>query len=159
MNIQNQITNMRVNRALTSYNDIKSYISMLKNYCNKNSSIDEKDKLYQKHIQDMRSYCRKLPMMLKTNGLLLTMSFVYSRAQNNSEKNNSEEQIINEYKYIFEWIWSWLSELELSTTKYNNIFDMIAEEPINYKIYTEETLDILLWYKKHMELEVEYENN
>jgi len=91
-----------------------------------------------------KSYVKKLPMLIKTNGLGPAFAFMFSK------KNKEEGKYWNEIgKTIFDWL------KECNKIDKNNVsnFDEFVEylSKINsteYRILTNEVLSFLIWLKR-----------
>lgn len=134
MSQNSKIIDLNRKRAGESYINFNSYLS---------NDITKENK------KKMRSYCRKLPVLIKTNGLLTTLSFI--KAKTNDE---------NEYSYIFSWLKSWLNGLnndnkEKNEEKEDIIKKLTEMDNYKYMIYTKEAIEISIWYKRHAEAMIE----
>ncbi|AKA67811.1 type III-B CRISPR module-associated protein Cmr5 [Clostridium scatologenes] len=134
MSENSKIININRLRAGISYNNLKDYLNM--------------DNINEINRNKVKSYCRKLPVLIKTNGLLSALSFIKGKVKKENEKEK------NEYFYIYSWIESWLNYIEY--TDKSNLHNDIIEKIINansasYRIYTKEAIEISVWYKRHAE--------
>lgn len=134
-----RIIELNRKRAGVSYNNLKEYLNM--------DSIDKTSK------NKMKSYCRKLPVLIKTNGLLAALSFLKGKSKVKKEDGKEGK---NEYFYIYSWIESWLNSMEyISEGEIDNdkniIEKIINANSTNYSIYTKEAIEISIWYKRHVE--------
>lgn len=114
-----------------------SYLN-LKNYLGEDREKDEKK---------MKSYCRKLPILIKTNGLVDTLCFIKGKGKNKEKKN--------EYSYIFDWITDWFKEIGYCSDKKDIIEQLVELNNNQYYIYTMEAMEISSWYKKNAESMIE----
>lgn len=115
-------------RAIHSYIDIENF-------------QNEKTKESQ---EKMRSYCRKLPAMIKANGLIDTLSYIKSKSQ---KKDGTK----TEYGELYNWINLWMG-IAFDELKDKDLIKEIAMTGSGeYRIYTDELLNISLWYKRNAE--------
>lgn len=123
------IVDLNRKRAGVSYLNLKSYLD------------EDRDKDEKK----MKSYCRKLPILIKTNGLIDTLCFIKGKGK--KEKN--------EYSYIYEWIQNWFEEMEYCNCEKDIIEKLLELNNNQYYIYTIEAMEISNWYKKNAEAMIE----
>lgn len=130
MTEESKIIDLNRKRAGLSYINLVEFLN--------NPDITEESK------KKMRGYCRKLPVLIKTNGLLKTLTFIKGKCKD-------EEYKRNEYDYIYTWLLDWIKTLDDNKDE-KNIFDkLINMENEKYSIYTKEVIEISLWYKRHAE--------
>lgn len=118
-------------RALTSYSNIEEF----------------KKDANEKSIKKMRGYCRKLPAMIQTNGLIEMLVFIKGKIS----KNDIDKSKKNEYEYIYEWIESWMKAEEENNENYDLLSVLMKAEDSDYRKSTDEVMNILLWYKRNAE--------
>ena len=122
------IIDINRDRAMQSYLNIESF---------KKSETKENQ-------EKMKSYCRKLPSMLKVNGLIETLVYLKSKS-----KGKEGEKTI--YGVLEEWLEECLKmtfkELESDIL----VLKIAAADLKNYRNYTEELMNISIWYKRHAE--------
>ncbi len=99
--------------------------------------------------KEYKAYCKKLPMMIKTNGLGATLAFVRGKA-NGSGKGSKA------YKKIEEQFLDWLAEKshlsDVIGTKSGNLDGrVIALESAEYRAVTIELLALLNWMRRFAE--------
>lgn len=123
-----RILDLNRNRASISYSNIKEFLD--------NNKDDDNIK------KKMKSYCRKLPVLIKTNGLLATILFI-------KNKSNSDEKK-NAYSYIYSWIDSWFNEFKEDKSK-NLIETIIDLDAYKYSLYTKELIELSIWYRRHVD--------
>jgi len=96
-----------------------------------------KDKTFAK---EFKSYVKKLPSMIQTNGLAPAVAFIFS-------KKNSKEA----YKYIYELFDEWLGK---NFKKDNNseLMEWVIDQPVEtYRAVTFELIALLSWLKRFAE--------
>ena len=95
--------------------------------------IDEKTKklVPSKQQKEYKSYVKKIPMMILTNGLGATFAFIYSK----KKKSEAYELI---YKQVGEWF-----EIEEDLVKW-----IIDQESPQYRATTNELLALFNWLKR-----------
>ena len=96
------------------------------------------------------SYIRKMPMMIKTNGLAQTLAFYLSA-------NKREYQIV--YKHLSSWVMQpdTKKRLGLDKQKANDLMEAtIALESADYRTLTVEIMAYLEWLKRFSEVVAEF---
>lgn len=111
---------------------------------NEKKSKPFEDKLlsiYTKYGKEYKSYVKKIPMLIKTNGLGATFAFVLSKA----EKGNP-------YYLIYEQTTAWLKadqkKLLALTANRDLINTIITLDSSQYRAVTNEVLAFLNWLKR-----------
>ncbi len=95
--------------------------------------------------KEYKSYTRKIPMMIKTNGLGATLAFVKAKQKKDA------------YETIYEQLTDWLSvECNLTKTYFNGqsdnlVKDVIAMDSYKYRAITLETLALMAWLRRFAE--------
>jgi len=84
--------------------------------------------------KEYKSHVRKIPMMIKTNGLGATFAFVYS-------KSNKDEA----YKKIYEQTGNWLKQKGYITNPVNLAEEIVSCESLKYRMLTIEVLAFFNW--------------
>ncbi|TCK98670.1 CRISPR-associated protein Cmr5 [Natranaerovirga hydrolytica] len=155
------IVDMNREKALTAYNNITMYRKYVEETYNEEWKRKEE---YKK----MKSCCRRLPVLIKNNGLINAMGFIKSKSsfsavdgvQGDSEENSNPNKL-NVYSYIYSWIIDGLVNSKL--------FDDVSEEVKieekvlmadnkTYQLCIKEILEWTIWYKKHVEVMLEKES-
>lgn len=103
-----------------------------------------------KEAKEYKSYVKKIPMMIKTNGLGAAVAFV--KAKRKLDKPNA-------YTLIYEQLTDWLSKKSLVTSglfgETTNNFDLIQKviemDSQTYRTVTIETLALLAWVSRFAE--------
>lgn len=96
------------------------------------------------HAPEYKAYVRKIPMMIKTNGLGATLAFV-------------KKQSKPAYKKIYLQLTDWLSvECKVTKAHFNGkstdlVKDVIAMDSNKYRAVTLETLALLAWLRRFAE--------
>lgn len=119
-------------RASFAFEEVKNFVS------------NKKDK-----GSEYKSYVKKIPMLIKTNGLGATLAFMYS-------KKGTYEDIL---KTIIAWITDKDTKKLMTIKKDGDVSIFINEllkvENSTYKAITYETLEILGWMRRFAEGMVE----
>ena len=102
--------------------------------------------------KDYKSYVKKMPVMIKTNGLGQTMAFIKSKSK---DKGNA-------YGMIYEQLGKWLRECPNSVIQGEG--DEIVKSIINldskeYRVATAETLSLLNWLRRFADGMIEGEGD
>ena len=98
--MSDSIVNINRQRALCSYRFIKDTYERMKD---KVKSNGEEAEYWKKNIKQLRTICRKLPVLIQQNGLATTLVFLKGKEKKKneqSEKTNIEQQI---YDVIINW--------------------------------------------------------
>lgn len=103
---------------------------------------DAIEKLDEKKRKDYRSYIRKIPQMILSNGLGQTIAFIYAK----KEKGNAYELIYNQ---LTDYLKSESTiRISLPADKNELVKWIISLDSQNYQYATEEVLAFLNWLKK-----------
>jgi CRISPR-associated protein Cmr5 len=108
--------------------------------------------------REYKSYVRKVPMLIKTNGLGSTFAFIKSKSSNDKNKTGYA------YHLIFEQTKQWLKKDEKSLLNINEDDDLvekiIALDSPEYRAVTNEVLNFFNWLTRFAEglIEGETEN-
>jgi len=99
--------------------------------------------------KEYKAYVKKLPMMIKTNGLGATLAFVKSKISNDNTKAGYA------YKQLYEDITSWLKFDEKNLIALSEEADLVqeivkSESPV-YRALTVEILAFLNWLRRFAE--------
>lgn len=86
-------------------------------------------------LKNYDSYVKKVPMMIKVNGLGATFAFI-----------KSKDEIA--YKKIYEQTSEWLQEKGLVQKNVDLIDDIISKNSTNYRLITNEVLALFSWLKR-----------
>jgi len=115
----------------------------------------EKDVIsyYKKYQGEYKSYIRKIPMMIKTNGLGASLAFVRSKAKDE-----------NAYKLIYKQIGDWLETEQkkyLFETADKNATDLVDKiislKSQEYRAVTIEVLAFIIWLRRFVDGLIEEE--
>lgn len=89
--------------------------------------------------KEYKSHVRKIPMMIKTNGLGATFAFVYSKSKKDKV-----------YKKIYEQTWKWLlKEKEVDITDFEKLaVKIVSCDSPEYRMLTIETLAFFNWLRR-----------
>lgn len=93
---------------------------------------------FQGNNDEMKSYIKKMPMLIKTNGLGQTLAFYFSKSKS------------SEYNQILEILVSYLSENGfLSASNSKTLMQNVVELDANkYRLITNETILYLNWLRR-----------
>ena len=102
-------------------------------------SVIEGSKLSEK--QEYKSYVKRIPLLIKTNGLGSALAFVKS-------KNNKKP-----YRVIYQQITNWLLNnkkelIDLDTNDGDLIAKIITLDSVSYRALTQEILALFMWLKR-----------
>lgn len=100
-----------------------------------------------KEAKEYKSYCKKIPMMIKTNGLGSAMAFVKSKS--------SKDAYDLIYKQVEKWLKSSIVTADIfkaSDKKDMELVQVIISEPsATYRLLTVEVLALFSWLKRFAE--------
>ncbi len=93
---------------------------------------------------DYKSYVKKIPMLIKTNGLGATMAFVFSKSKGKDD---------NAYGLIYKQVSDWVSkEKELLNFENHNFAKKLTEiDSAEYRFITIEVLALFNWLRRFTE--------
>lgn len=98
---------------------------------------------------EYKAYVKKIPMLIKTNGLGATFAFVFSKGKGDSEKRG------NAYKLIYNQTAEWLKQDEKALIdlkdNYNLVEDIIKLPSSQYRAVTIEVLSFFSWLRRFAE--------
>ncbi|MCX7845569.1 MAG: type III-B CRISPR module-associated protein Cmr5 [Dictyoglomaceae bacterium] len=111
-----------------------------------------------------KSYVKKLPSMILSNGLGQTLAYIYSKRkkEKDNKKPGSKENPKNAYDLIYKQLTDYLksdstARIKIPTDKNELIEWVISLDSYNYRYVTEELLAFLNWLKKFAEGMIEEE--
>lgn len=131
------ITKLERGRAEFAYKCVKEALEKF---------IDDKKKK-----KEYRSYSRKIPQMILSNGLGQTLAFVYSKR----EEENAYDLI---YKHLTDYLKSNSTARIRMPENLDELIEwVISLDSYNYRYVTEEVLALLNWLKKFAEGMIEKE--
>lgn len=137
-------------RASFAFEEVKEFVKP-----NEDTESLEKEKLANKIKKNKtyKSYVKKIPMLIKTNGLGATLAFMYSK----KEKANLEGDTYNK---ILETIKLWITsedEKKLMTLDSDKDFieELLKVDNSTYKAITFEVLELFSWIRRFAEGMVE----
>ena len=96
-------------------------------------------------------YAKKLPMMIKTNGLGAALAFVYSKKDGDGSDGNKA------YQYLYDDLKTWLKEkapadyLEIAKSDKELVKAVVDLKSPDYRMTTVEVLAFLTWLKRFSE--------
>jgi len=100
--------------------------------------LDEKDKKYNE--KKYKSYVKKIPMLIKTNGLGSTLAYIKSKI---NSKNDDGKVYGLIYKHITEWLEA--DEKRLIDVSDDLVQIIISLNSSEYRAVTNEVLSLLNW--------------
>ena len=110
--------------------------------------LDAKERVFSNNKEkqkDYKSYVRKIPAMILSNGLGQTLAFVKAK----SDKGNAYELI---YKQITEYLKSeHPTRIRMPNEKNELVEWVITRDSVNYKYITKEVLAFLNWLRRFAE--------
>lgn len=107
--------------------------------------------IYEKVLKDYRSYTRKIPQMILSNGLGQTLAYIYSK----KEKGNAYDLI---YKQLTDYLKSESTSRKRMPEKEPELVEWVIKLPsAEYRYVTEEILAFLKWLKRFAEGMIEGE--
>lgn len=111
------------------------------------SEKDNKDERKLKNVQykkddKYKSYVKKIPMMIKTNGLGGTFAFVLSKSENDPKKDK------NSYNLIYTQTKEWLKEKFPEMGDKDLVEYIISKDSNQYRALTIETLAFFNWLRR-----------
>ncbi|MEG8945802.1 type III-B CRISPR module-associated protein Cmr5 [Rosettibacter firmus] len=102
------------------------------------------------YAKEYKQYSKKLPMMIKTNGLAATFAFMLSKDQNKNEGKA--------YHKLGDDILYWLKTCNTTNDIFQNkstfkdlVQDVINLDSFKYNLITQETINFLLWLRRFTE--------
>jgi len=101
--------------------------------------------------KDYKQYVKKIPMMIKTNGLGSAFAYIFSKSE--WKKENGQEKPKNAYAQIYEHTYRWLKQNnKLGIFKPNENEDLVAKvinlESQQYRALTNEVLAFFNWLRR-----------
>lgn len=104
-----------------------------------------KESLGNEKSKNYKSYVKKVPMLIKTNGLRAAMAFIYAKAR-------KEEA----YRHIYEQMGKWLQvnpikAIDMDTNRDAIISKVLSLEGKDYRMITLEILALFTWLKRFAE--------
>ena len=90
-------------------------------------------------LKDYRSYIKKIPVWIQTNGLGNTLA--YMKSKGGDDKKNA-------YDRIYETLSAWLKECELLPRE-KDLLEYVVSQPSDiYRQFTTESLALLNWLRR-----------
>lgn len=111
----------------------------------------EAQKILEKSDKKYKSYVKKIPMLIKSNGLGSTLAYIKSKIKSNEEGKISEEGKV--YGLIYEHITEWLKndEKKLVRIEGDLVKAVISWPSAEYRAVTNEVLAFLNWLRRFAE--------
>lgn len=111
--------------------------------------------------KDYKSYVKKIPMLIKTNGLGNTLAFIISKSGNQcNDVSEGEDKKYNAYDLIGKQISEWFFEkrnylFEIKDSENNNFIHflelVLKQDSQHYRMITIELLSLFNWLKRFAE--------
>jgi len=98
-----------------------------------------------------KSYVKKIPMMILTNGLGATFAFIYSKQKKEDKQKRKagvKENPKNGYDLIYTQVNRWLTESHIQKPNGELIEWIINRESQEYRAVTNEILALFNWLKR-----------
>jgi len=100
------------------------------------------------YCKEYKSYVRKIPMMIKTNGLGSALAFVKA-------KTKAKSKVAAAYRVIYEHTTDWLKQAPIQLLDFSNNHDLVAEiiklDSTQYRAVTVEVLAFFTWLRRFAE--------
>jgi len=108
--------------------------------------------LEHKKQKEFKSYVKKIPMLIKTNGLGATYAFILSKGKNDEK---------NAYHVIYQKTAEWIkTDKKIITEDFKDLSDMIIQQPSpTYRALTNEVLALFNWLRRFAEGLIEGEED
>ena len=105
------------------------------------------DNVYYKD-ENYETYVKKIPMMIKTNGLGATFAFVLSKKTSVNDKGQpgTDNNPKNAYDLIYAQTNEWLKQKGLIQA--DLIEELVAMKSVEYKVVTNEVLALFNWLRR-----------
>jgi len=136
------ISGIEGNRAMFAYEKVREIV----------------EKRYDINKGDYKSYVRRIPMLIQTNGLGATFAFVKSKSNSKDSDNKAKA-----YKVIYDQISEWIrvDEKQIIELKENeDLIEKIIQIPSStYRALTLEILSLFNWLKRFADGMIEDDNN
>lgn len=105
--------------------------------------VEEAKKALGKDDKKYKSYVKRIPMLIKTNGLAATLAFVKSKSKENAKETP--------YNKIYNQMAAWLREKELLTDETKLVEEIITLPSPQYRLVTAEVLALFNWLRRFAE--------
>lgn len=132
------INTLENGRAKRAYEFVEEAIKKLSDPQDPNKAVTKKQKEY-------KSWCKKVPVLIKINGLGQTVAFLQSK-----------DEI---YQLIYNQISHWLREQNLLPKDKNLMKYLTESDKFEYRQATSEALALLGWMRRFADGLIEGENN
>lgn len=104
-----------------------------------------------KDSSEYKSYVKKIPMLIKTNGLGATMAFVFAKASKDKEGNPRKD---NAYGLIYSQLVEWIKSDEkqlIEVDDYKLAKKLTEVDSTTYRAVTVEVLAFFTWLRRFAE--------
>ena len=144
--MESRMKDLNRRRAVDTYKTIYEILSDIDGNVEVNSLLDEEKKKIQEKKDNLLSICRKLPMQIKENDLIMVLSY-YRKENEDKEKKSIGAKI---EKALEEWLIDNL--LEEKRDKIKSLIIHLAEcDFIEYQLFTKEAIEYAIWLKRNAE--------
>ena len=142
--MESRMKDLNRRRAVDTYKTIYEILSDIDGNVEVNSLLDEEKKKIQEKKDNLLSICRKLPMQIKENDLIMVLSY-YRKENEDKEKKSIGAKI---EKALEEWLIDNL--LEEKRDKIKSLIIHLAEcDFIEYQLFTKEAIEYAIWLKRN----------
>lgn len=139
--MENTRSGIEGNRAKFAYEQVKRVLE-------KNSNIKS----------EYKSYVKRIPMLIQTNGLGATFAFVKSKSNSNDSSNRS-----NAYKVIYDQVSEWIrndAKQLIELKKEDDLIEKIIQVPSStYRALTTEIISLFKWLRRFADGLIEDDNS
>jgi len=105
--------------------------------------------------KEYKSYVKKMPMMIKTNGLGAAVAFAFSKGAKNGRIEKS-----NPWGLIYDQLTRWVKERTSLSMESDNLAAALAKaDSATYRAVTKEVLALLNWMRRFAEGMIEGESD
>lgn len=134
-------------RARLAYVRLQEYLELM------NTTKDNKENKVL-DSNKMKSYCRKLPVMIKTSGLISTLSFIRGKSKLKGKEGEAKDK--NEYDFLYPWLIERLSHIDILDEP-DIVLSLLKADIKTNRLCTKEILEYAIWLKKQAEAMIEGE--
>lgn len=144
--MESRMKDLNRRRAVDTYKTIYEILSDIDGNVEASSLSDEEKKKIQEKKDQLLSICRKLPVQIKENDLIMVLAY-YRKEKEDKEKKSIGVKI---EKALEEWLIDNL--LEEKRDKIKSLIIHLAEcDFIEYQLFTKEAIEYAIWLKRNAE--------
>ena len=144
--MESRMKDLNSRRAVDTYKTIYEILSDIDGNVEASSLSDEEKKKIQEKKDQLLSICRKLPVQIKENDLIMVLAY-YRKEKEDKEKKSIGVKI---EKALEEWLIDNL--LEEKRDKIKSLIIHLAEcDFIEYQLFTKEAIEYAIWLKRNAE--------